>query len=146
EGVIMPVRILPGITVLLLLSTMLAYCSPTKGMTANQGEPFDITVGQSVAVVGTTLRINLTEVENDSRCPVDVTCVRAGDATVKLSVVGAGPQTVPVVLVIGPEDTSKATAGLGNFVLTAIALAPPPVSTQPISQNEYVLRMIVRGV
>src|SRR5213595_3393904 len=49
-----------------------------------------LNVGQKLTVPETSLRITFTAVENDSRCPADVTCVWAGNAAVKLELSGLG--------------------------------------------------------
>lgn len=49
-------------------------------------EPFALRVAQSAEVATTGLRIRFDGVGEDSRCPVDVTCVWAGNARVRLTV------------------------------------------------------------
>src|SRR6185312_15051394 len=47
------------------------------------GREFKLKAGRQVTVKGTKLRIRFVAVENDSRCPSDVTCVWAGNAAVQ---------------------------------------------------------------
>ncbi len=119
--------------------------TPTLGdVPAVIGQPFDISIGASVLITGADLRVTLVGVENDSRCPVDVTCVRAGDATARLLVqVGRG-EIAPASLIVGHEDPAKSRATIGSYTLTALDLAPAPRSTRPITQGDYVLRLVVR--
>src|SRR5712671_4055395 len=47
---------------------------------------FSLPLGKSAAVSGTGARITFRRVTEDSRCPVDVTCIWAGDAKIELAV------------------------------------------------------------
>src|ERR1700704_4290387 len=51
---------------------------------ARLNSEFKLKAGQQVTLKGTRLRIRFVTVENDSRCPSDVTCVWAGNAAVRL--------------------------------------------------------------
>ena len=63
----------------LALLTILSGCASSGAMTPDQD--FHLSVGQQVALPdGSTLRY--AGIANDSRCPPDVQCVRAGDADV----------------------------------------------------------------
>lgn len=110
------------------------------------GDPFNISVGASVVFTGAELRLTFLAVKNDSQCPIDAVCVRAGDATVQLSVQAAVADAVPVTLVAGVEDPAKATATVDGYSLTALDLSPAPFASKPISQGDYVLRLVVRPV
>ena len=57
-----------------------------KGQTqvARLSREFKLKAGKQVMLKGTRLRIKFAAVENDSRCPSDVTCVWAGNAAVQL--------------------------------------------------------------
>ena len=100
--------------------------------------------GQTAAVSGTGVRVTFLRVEQDSRCPVDVTCIRAGDATVVLRVEGRGGASEEISLLIGVEETPKSTAQAHGLAFTALVLAPAPISTQTLTQADYTLRVVAR--
>ena len=69
----------------LLASVGVLAASPHTNLdVVRPGREFKLRAGQQVTVKGTKLRIRLIAVENDSRCPSDVTCVWAGNAAVQL--------------------------------------------------------------
>src|SRR5678815_3586380 len=88
---------------LALICVLLAFCGVlaansdlTSGLdVARLGREFKLNSGRQVTVKGTKLRIRFIAVENDSRCPRDVTCVWAGNAAVQLQLgTGKGSKTV----------------------------------------------------
>jgi len=81
------------------------------------------------------------EVTQDSRCPKDVTCVWAGEATVKLHLAASTGQRETQTLAIGPDG--KATAQFQGHQITLSNLQPYPVSTSQIDPKEYELTAVV---
>ena len=72
-------------------------------------------------------------VASDSRCPVDVVCVTAGDAEIRLSVVGEGEDRT--VSLHTMQEPRSATIGAVRLELTG--LVPSPRSTVTIPPQEY---------
>jgi len=103
--------------------------SDTAMSDVEMGEVFEIARGGAVLVEGQRLRFE--SVVADSRCPLDVDCVRAGEAVVAFSFVGtraigemrlqspgyADAETAPV-----PEQSTTR----GAFRFTLLALDPYP--------------------
>jgi hypothetical protein len=108
-------------------------------------QPFSLRVGQYVELAEAQMLLAIERVSNDSRCPVDVTCIRAGDATIEVVVHRTGGQPQTIRLIVGPEKPGAETAQLGGYTLTAQDLAPMPVSTRQIAQNEYITTLVVRA-
>ena len=97
--------------------------------------------GASARVKGTDLVIRFEAVPNDSRCPVDVQCISAGDATVTLRLEGggAGASTVELHTLDQPKEATH-----GGYVVTLVGLAPRPVSNRPTPFDKYVASLRVR--
>jgi hypothetical protein len=98
--------------------------------------------GQEAAVARTKLRIKFIVVENDSRCPTDVTCVWAGNAAVKLQLSGLGKS----------RNVTLNTSQAGQFVsetiyqgykVKLVDLSPRPRSTQKIAPGDYQATLLV---
>ena len=107
------------------------------------GERFVLKVGEPVKLdlEGGTAGLWFGEVRGDSRCPKDVVCVRAGDATVVLrGVAPNGESTVMQFIVDGKES---ATNAFGGYAVAVVELLPYPVSTAPILQDEYRVTILV---
>lgn len=104
------------------------------------GEAFRLAPGQRVRVGDDGLVVGFRGVREDSRCPVDVECVWAGNAEVALTVaIGrAGPRTVML-----HTDAEPGAIGIGRLVLRLVGLAPDPVSTSRIDPGAYVATVVV---
>lgn len=134
---------------LLSLLVLLSACSEgtpagvrERGELANSvevGEAFDLAVGQRVRVGDGGLVVGFRGVREDSRCPVDVTCVWAGDAAVALSLAigqgGARTATLHTHL----EPRAVRAAGL---MVRVVDLAPEVVSTRRIDPADYVVTLV----
>src|SRR5215212_1805399 len=56
------------------------------------GKEFQLAVGQEAQIQGSAITVRFLKVSEDSRCPIDVNCVWAGNAAVRL-LVGSGEGT-----------------------------------------------------
>jgi len=98
------------------------------------GEPFRLAPGESQRVLGDDVRFE--RVSADSRCPVDVVCIRGGDASVELTVRTADVD-VHYTLHTGPDgQPSKVEIAQGR-VLHLLALEPAPRSTVQTPPEAY---------
>ncbi len=99
-------------------------------------------VGQEQSLGG--IRIGFSEVLTDSRCPVDVTCVWAGNAQLSLSVgpqAGDGP-TYQLRLNTDLDPRSGTAIGIR---VTLLSLEPAPTAGGGIRASEYRAVLDVRG-
>ena len=107
---------------------------------SNVGEAFELRVGEASTVSDAGVRIEFERVIEDSRCPVGVTCIWEGDATVRLRVVGVGAD-VSVDLHTHPNFAQERTAG--NYRVRLGKLAPQPRAERPVNSKEYVATLVV---
>lgn len=98
------------------------------------GQDFVLQIGQTVLVEGAGFGITFVAVTEDSRCPVDVTCVWAGNATVELKVIMADHDDTTVIL---NTDLEPKVATIGRHELRLVALAPLPRSDIRIRGSDY---------
>jgi hypothetical protein len=103
------------------------------------GREFTLAVGQS-AVVGDDVRLTLKSVTDDSRCPVDVTCVWEGDAKVSVEVITPSPRAEHELHTTGRESHE---AKHGAYRVTLVKLEPAPRSTMTISSSDYRATLVV---
>jgi hypothetical protein len=95
------------------------------------GEAATLAVGHSAAIRGTGVRFRLDAI-SDSRCPSDVRCVSAGDATAVLTFTGAGAgRTDTLHLIREPRVTSY-----GGYRIELLDIQPPPRSGQDSQPRE----------
>lgn len=106
---------------------------------AKPGAEFSLALGQTAALNGTDYRITFSRVTEDSRCPVEVTCVWAGDAKIELTVARRSAKDARVVSLTPPN--SEAT--VGDIRIRFVALAPTARQSEPSASRAYVARLVV---
>lgn len=103
------------------------------------GQPFDLKAGTS-AVLTDGLRLTFDRVKEDSRCPLDAICVRAGEAIVVLTLSQSAGAQAERELQTTP---ALSEASYLSYVIKLVALAPYPRSTQQIRPEDYVATLTV---
>ena len=116
------------------------FNNPT-GPDAVAGQPFDLKAGAiSKLPDGTWLKFE--GVQSDSRCPMDVMCVWAGDAIISviLDPTGGVKTQTPREMHTQPAGSQISYAG---YTITLTALAPYPRSNQEIPAAGYIATFVV---
>ena len=107
------------------------------------GASFTLAPGQTAAVNGADARITFKRVPEDSRCPVDVTCVWAGDAKVEITISRNGAADGTRILSITPPNQE---ATVGNLRIRFVSLAPIPRQADGNAPRNYRAEFIVDQV
>lgn len=129
---------------LLFAFAAIAGCaSVTTAVDAEPGGSFTLALGETASVKGTHARITLRAVRDDSRCPVDVTCVWAGDAKIELVISRKGSPDETRVLSIAPANNETQ---VGNLRIRFVSLAPVPRQAEPPSARKYRAELVVDRV
>jgi hypothetical protein len=125
-----------------LLLTFVA-CSPVEtAITAQPGVEFAISVGETATLAGTDTRITFKEVREDSRCPIDVTCVWAGDAKIAIIISRSGSaEDTRIISLTPPNNDSRAE----NFRVRFVGLAPVPRQADH-TPRRYIAQLIVEPI
>jgi hypothetical protein len=110
---------------------------------ASLGNPLSLRAGEAVSVG--VVRLALVAIENDSRCPTQVSCVWEGAVTAVVDVTIAGQPGKTVTLTIAGQDreTDESRAQVGGYTIRLTALTPYPAEPQPIDQGDYVATVVV---
>lgn len=123
------------------LALLVAACGLSTGPgTAGEDGPqtVELAVGEEASVPGTVVRVAFLGVEEDSRCPVDVTCVWEGDAAVRLGLTaGSGPTHLHVLhTALEPEAVD-----FNGLRVTLVEVAPEPREGEPVPVDDYVVTL-----
>jgi hypothetical protein len=128
--------------VVLLIAMAVAGCkSPTEPDDITLGTPFELKAGAS-AELPDGLRLKFDHVSADSRCPIDVQCVSAGDATVVLLASNKGDNPVPIEL---HAFGAGSQISYSNHTIRLTGLQPFTRSDRQINALEYVATLIVNA-
>jgi len=92
--------------------------------------------------------IKFIEVLNDSRCPVDVSCVWAGQAKVRIGVYEKDKLIEEFQIIVGAKgitpDTPKELVQLEDKKIMGYNLTPLPISSSPTNPEDYFLELLVK--
>ena len=122
-------------------SLTLANCSGVDtAVVASPGVEFNLAVGKTATLSGSDYRIAFNRVTEDSRCPVDVQCVWAGDAKIELTVSRASAPGDTRVISLAPPN-SEVT--VGDLRIRFVSLAPTPRQSEPPASRAYVAQLLV---
>jgi hypothetical protein len=130
---------------LLVMAVLFAACDtsmePSRKATVHAvlNAPFTLAAGQSAILDDADLSVTFVRVLNDSRCPLDATCIQAGDATmsVRAALQGRAAMTLNLTLVGEP------TAVYEGFAFRAQQLLPGPMTGRTIPPGDYSVRLLV---
>ena len=125
----------------LLLFTGAAYGQAADGpKEPAMDEEFTLKVGQKVTLKDTNLTVRFLAVAEDSRCPVDVTCVWAGNARLEFELLVSDQNRALVSLNTGVEPKA---AQLKKFKLKLVGLTPGKKEGRPLNPADYEATVIV---
>lgn len=103
-------------------------------------EEFTIKIGQQVEVKDASLRITLISVQEDSRCPVDVECVWAGNAKLNLEVKRSKKKFISTALntTLNPREIAYK-----GYTIKLIRVSPERRASVPVASDEYEATIVV---
>jgi hypothetical protein len=121
-------------TTLLFVALSVGACAGMGSATGTSGPPpskdvvvgsdFDLAPGQSARVSGGAITISFKEVTEDSRCPLGVMCIWAGNAAVSLAVTDAAGTKSQVVVNTNVSPTTPDSVKIAGYVLRLVGLQP----------------------
>lgn len=104
------------------------------------GQDFTLSAGQSGRVNGTPITVTFDSVGQDSRCPSDVKCVWAGDASLTLTLKSTAGSSLQVSLHTNLDPKAADYAG---YRIRVTGLTPTPTSGSSIPAASYAVTLQV---
>jgi hypothetical protein len=98
------------------------------------GQRVSLGVGDEVAIEGSPWTVAFDGVTQDSRCPLDVACIQAGNVTAAF-VADDGRATQRLVATL--EGSGPARVALGGLELSLHAVEPLPLASRPTQAGDY---------
>jgi hypothetical protein len=112
---------------------------------ARVGREFKLKAGRSVTFEGKDLRLRFASVASDSRCPVNVNCVWAGNAEVLIEAGAKGgrgrKKTLRLNTNAGPERPGEGK--YGHYTVKLLGLSPQPREGRKIAAGQYTATLLV---
>jgi hypothetical protein len=128
-----------------VMGLMLAACDTSMGPSraptvhAVLNVPFTLAAGQSALLDDEDLSVTFVRVVDDSRCPIDVTCIQAGDATMSIRAAqqDKAAMTLNLMLSGGPQAVYE------GFAFHAQQLLPGQRTGHTIPPGDYSVQLLV---
>lgn len=113
---------------------------PERTYSVQAGDTVELRTGESAVLGSGGARITFTGVASDSRCPVDVTCVWAGDAHVRLDATGAdgGERVLDLHTAVPPLQ-----ADFAGFTIRLIDVLPARRQGDDLGPRDYSVRLTI---
>ncbi len=108
---------------------------PSSSDVVSVDRDFELRPGQTARVDGTAVTVSFVGVPEDSRCPVDVQCVWAGNGAVSLVLTDDTSARTNVVL---HTTLSPRSVRLSGYEISLTGLKPDPKQGSPIPLANYV--------
>ncbi len=118
----------------------------TDEVLGTSGKPVDVELGKVLVMDSGDLDVSFLEVIQDSRCPADVVCIRAGDATILIGVVSGGVPFGLFELTTEGERTGLSIHRVGGWAIELIALNPFPGTREAERGDPISARLVVSNV
>ncbi|MFN0279322.1 MAG: hypothetical protein ACKVRN_12065 [Pyrinomonadaceae bacterium] len=117
-----------------MLLTLITIIGLVGVVLANKTETVTLKMGQKKTVAKGEFSIKLVSVTEDSRCPVDVNCVWAGNAMVHVIVTDSYRNSKKFVMntTMGPKGDQH-----NAYAINLTELTPSPKSGKSIKQKAY---------
>lgn len=95
-------------------------------------QAFDLSLGETMQLKGSDFTLNFAEVTQDSRCPENTNCIRAGEVIFNLN-----GQSVT------KEPKREVKAMIGAYKVTVFSVSPYPKSGVQMDRTSYVVNVRV---
>lgn len=117
----------------------------TEGSTrvARLDNELKLKAGQRAVLKRGGLRIKFLAVENDSRCPKNVTCVWAGNAEVLLEVSTHGGRGKEMKLNTNASRQTSDEGKYRGYMVKLIGLSPYPQDGRKIAARDYTVTLLI---
>ena len=130
------------------LASLVAACGLSTGPGApgdDDPQEVELAYGEEIQIPGTVLRVAFLGVAEDSRCPVDVTCVWEGDAAVEIGLTaGSGPTHLHVLHTAGVLEPKA--VDFNGVRVTLVSIEPAPREGESIPEEDYVVTLRLEPV
>jgi hypothetical protein len=131
----------PGTLACGLIVALAAACSSAPAADTGRalGERLSLRPGESARIRGERATFVFERIVSDSRCAVDVQCIRAGEARAAFRLETGGAAEISFELDTDRERTRE----VGGYRVTLIGVSPAPRSTVRVAPGEYRVDIMV---
>ncbi len=105
--------------------------------------PFQLRPNQAAQVNAEPIQITFITISEDSRCPLEVSCIRAGQATATFKLQGQANQENTFELTLAAAQSDLAVHQLDGYSIQLMKVDPYPKTTQTIKPLDYKVTVVI---
>lgn len=109
---------------------------PNRPAIVQLNQPFQLKVDQVAQVSSDNVQLKFLEVQQDSRCPVNVQCIWQGQAKVAISLT-RNEQPLGNLTLETSVDGQPIAQSVNGYSIKLVKVSPQPKANQPIDQSDY---------
>ena len=114
------------------------------GATAPQlDQEYALPFGAILRFASEGLRVGFMDLQEDSRCPSDVTCSHVGQAMILMDTAHDSSRLLGGFTLTVGNDLEAASEKFQGYTVTLINLDPYPISTQETRPQDYIATVVV---
>lgn len=127
---------------MLVLVCLAGSCASAPGQSPLPAEHrLELAPGGGEHIPGSDLRVVFVAVTEDSRCPVGVNCVWAGDAAVAIRIESRGADSSTYTLHTNEQFAREVSHG--DWRIRLDSLVPQPTADGPPRREDYRLTLVI---
>ena len=133
---------IPVLLLVLIAAVSCASTLPGQPTDQDSGSQIVMAVNDSRRIPETTLTVSFEAVVEDSRCPTGVSCIREGDAIIRIRIDEPGkPPSTYALHTSGPTGHEIVH---GNVRVTLVDVKPFPSADRPTRPDEYRVTLLFK--
>jgi hypothetical protein len=105
--------------------------------------PFTLQYQQKASLSTERIEILFSEITEDSRCPSDVTCMWAGQVSIRLDLIKQGRKFSTLKLTLLPGRESLATQSFDQYTVQLLQVLPYPKNGQKMRNTDYLAKILI---
>jgi len=100
-------------------------------------EPFTLKVNQIAEMASANVEIKLTNISEDSRCPIGVECIWQGQVSLYLNLVKNNADIGNFILTSRSGDKELMSKVIDGYDISVVKVEPYPIKGQKLSLSDY---------
>ena len=114
-----------------------------EATTPQLGQEYALAFGGTVRFESEGLRVGFMDLQEDSRCPSDVTCTQAGRVKILMDTAHDASRLLGGFTLTLGIDLEAASEEFQGYTVTLVDLNPYPISTQETRLQDYIATVVV---
>jgi hypothetical protein len=131
------------VIIAILVIVSIDFFTSNKMIFTKLDSQFQFKINQVALIEYGNIKIKFLNVIQDSRCPSDVVCVRAGDVAILVNINKNNKNLGDFMLIVSPGNEDLAIEIFDGYSVKLIKVDPYPTTSKKIELSDYIATLIV---